>query len=160
MAASSGHTVQDLNVTLYVKNNWRVNGGLEMSLIKSPFYANGLHHLTHHVDIFTFTQGTTIMLNILKAESKFKTSEVPQLEFPAGHRLCFGFSCSRDTRWRRWLRHCATRRKVAGSIPDSVTGIFHRHKSSRPPDGPGVDSVSNRNDYQEYFLGGVQAASA
>jgi len=24
-----------------------------------------------------------------------------------------------------WLRHCATKRKVAGSIPDSVTGIFH-----------------------------------
>ena len=29
------------------------------------------------------------------------------------------------TRWRRWLRHCATSRKVEGSIPDGVTGIFH-----------------------------------
>jgi len=28
------------------------------------------------------------------------------------------------TRWRSWLRHCATSRKVAGSIPDGVTGIF------------------------------------
>ena len=27
--------------------------------------------------------------------------------------------------WRGWLRHCATSRKVAGSIPDGVTGIFH-----------------------------------
>jgi hypothetical protein len=25
------------------------------------------------------------------------------------------------TRWRSWLRHCATSRKVAGSIPDGVT---------------------------------------
>jgi hypothetical protein len=25
----------------------------------------------------------------------------------------------------QWLRHCATNRKVAGSIPDDVTGIFH-----------------------------------
>jgi hypothetical protein len=25
----------------------------------------------------------------------------------------------------QWLRHCATNRKVAGSIPDGVTGIFH-----------------------------------
>jgi hypothetical protein len=25
----------------------------------------------------------------------------------------------------QWLRHCATNRKVAGSIPDSVIGIFH-----------------------------------
>jgi len=29
------------------------------------------------------------------------------------------------TWWRSWLRHCATSRKVAGSIPDGVTGIFH-----------------------------------
>ena len=29
------------------------------------------------------------------------------------------------TRWRSWLRHCATSRKVAGSIPDGVTRIFH-----------------------------------
>jgi hypothetical protein len=43
------------------------------------------------------------------------------------------------------MRHCATNRKAGDSIPDGVTGIFH---------GPGVDSVSNRNEYQEYFLGG------
>ena len=30
-----------------------------------------------------------------------------------------------DTQWRNWLRHCATSRKVAGSIPDGSTGIFH-----------------------------------
>jgi len=29
------------------------------------------------------------------------------------------------TRWRSWLRNCATSRKVAGSISDGVTGIFH-----------------------------------
>ena len=39
-------------------------------------------------------------------------------------------------------------RKVAGSISDGVIGIF------RPHYGPGVDSASNRNEYQEYFLGG------
>jgi len=25
----------------------------------------------------------------------------------------------------QWLRCCATNRKIAGSIPDGVTGIFH-----------------------------------
>jgi hypothetical protein len=25
----------------------------------------------------------------------------------------------------QWLRHCTTNRKVAGSIPDGVIGIFH-----------------------------------
>ena len=59
----------------------------------------------------------------------------------------------------QWLRCCATNRKVAGSIPDGVIGIFHWHKSSRSHYGPGVDSASNRNDYQENFLG-VNAAGA
>ena len=36
----------------------------------------------------------------------------------------------KGTRWRSWLGHCATSRKVAGSIPDGVTGIFHRHNPS------------------------------
>ena len=33
-------------------------------------------------------------------------------------------------RWRSWLRHCVTRRKVAGSIPDGVIGIFYWHNPS------------------------------
>ena len=28
-------------------------------------------------------------------------------------------------RWRSWLRHCATSRKVASSIPNFVIGFFH-----------------------------------
>jgi hypothetical protein len=33
-------------------------------------------------------------------------------------------------RWPSWLRHCATNRKFAGSIPDGVIGIFHRRNPS------------------------------
>jgi hypothetical protein len=44
------------------------------------------------------------------------------------------------TRWRIWLRHCFISRMVAGSIPNGVNG-------------PGVVSPSNRNKYEEYFLG-------
>ena len=32
--------------------------------------------------------------------------------------------------WRSWLRHCATSWKVAGSIPDGFSGIFHLHNPS------------------------------
>ena len=46
----------------------------------------------------------------------------------------------------QWLRCCATNRKVAGSIPAGVSGFF-------------IDSASNRDEYQEYFLG-VKAAGA
>ena len=38
--------------------------------------------------------------------------------------------CDRGTRWRSWLRHCAASRKVVGSIPDGVIGIFHWHNPS------------------------------
>ena len=59
----------------------------------------------------------------------------------------------------QWLRCCATNRKVAGSIPASVIGFFIDIKSFRSHYDPVVDSVSNRNDYHEYFLG-VKAAAA
>ena len=49
----------------------------------------------------------------------------------------------------QWLRCCATNRKVAGSIPAGVIGIFIDIKSFRSYYGPGVDSASNRNEYQE-----------
>jgi hypothetical protein len=52
----------------------------------------------------------------------------------------------------QWLRDCATNRKVAGSIPDGVTGIFNRHNPSDRTMALGVDSASNRNEYQEHFL--------
>jgi len=32
---------------------------------------------------------------------------------------------SGGTRYRGWLRHCPTSRKVAVLIPDLVTGIYH-----------------------------------
>ena len=43
--------------------------------------------------------------------------------------------------WRSWLRHCARSRKVAGSIPDETRSQY----------GPGFNSATNRNEYQEYF---------
>ena len=30
----------------------------------------------------------------------------------------------KGTRWRSWLTHCATSRKVAGSVPDCVIDII------------------------------------
>ena len=53
------------------------------------------------------------------------------------------FYCT-GTAVAQWLRCCATNWKVAGSIPGGVFGIFHY--------GPGVDTASNRNEYQEYFV--------
>jgi len=59
----------------------------------------------------------------------------------------------------QWLRCCATDRKVAGSIPAGVSGFFIDRRSFQLHYGPGVNSASNRNEYQEYFLG-VKVAGA
>jgi hypothetical protein len=49
--------------------------------------------------------------------------------------------------------YCATTQRVAGSIPDGVMEfLIHINPS-------GVYSVSNRNEYQMYFLG-VNVAGA
>jgi len=66
---------------------------------------------------------------------------------------------SRGTAVAKWLRSCATNRKVAGSIPGGVIGFFIDIKFFRSHCGPGVDSASNRNEYQDYFLG-VKAVGA
>jgi hypothetical protein len=58
-----------------------------------------------------------------------------------------------DTAVAQLLRYCATSWKVAGSIPGGVIGIFHWQIPSCRC-GPGIDSVFNRNEYHEYFLGG------
>jgi hypothetical protein len=50
------------------------------------------------------------------------------------------------------LLHAATNRQVAGSIPDGVIGIFQWHNPSGRTMALGVESASNRNEYQVYFL--------
>ena len=50
-----------------------------------------------------------------------------------------------------WFRHCATSREIAGSIPDGFIGFFFYFD-------PGVDSVSSRNEYQEFTGGGGAGA--
>ena len=58
----------------------------------------------------------------------------------------------------QFLRHCATCHEVAGSIPDGLIAIFH-WQCFRPHCDPAVVSASDRNEYQEYFLG-VKFAAA
>jgi hypothetical protein len=65
------------------------------------------------------------------------------------HSFWHWYSWIRGTRRRSWLRHCATNRKVASSIPDYVTEILH-WQSFRPHYGPGVTQpvpeMSTRNN--------------
>jgi hypothetical protein len=58
----------------------------------------------------------------------------------------------RGTRRRNWLRHYATSRKVAGSIPDVIRFFNLPNPSSRAM-ALGSNSASNRNEYQESSWG-------
>ena len=72
---------------------------------------------------------------------------------PTGH-MCIiwrGYPKGCGTQWHSGLRNFATSRKVTGSIPHGAIGIFN---SFRPHCGPGVDSTSNRNGFQDSLLGG------
>jgi len=76
---------------------------------------------------------------------------------------CDAVFCSRKVLYQIFAatsqKCCATIRKVAGSIPVGVSGFFIDIKSLWSHYGPGVDSASNINEYQDYFLG-VKAAGA
>jgi len=69
------------------------------------------------------------------------------------------FTYLNGTAVAQWLRCCATNQKAAVSISAGVSGFFIDIKSFRSHYGPGDDSVSNRNEYQEHFLG-VNVAGA
>jgi hypothetical protein len=53
----------------------------------------------------------------------------------------------------------ALSRRGAGSIPDCVIGIFHWHNPFGRTMALEIDSASNRNEYQEYFLRGKRGRS-
>ena len=55
--------------------------------------------------------------------------------------------CRGCMRWRSWWRHCATRQKVAGSIPDGVMPISHHTMTMR-------STQPLTKKYQGYFQGG------
>jgi hypothetical protein len=61
----------------------------------------------------------------------------------------------RGTRWRSWLRHRATSRKVAGSISGGVIGIFNACCTMALVSPQSLTETSTRS-----FCEGVKAADA
>jgi hypothetical protein len=126
-------------------------------------YASHILVMQEPVTVFCWKHGMFVRLN----KSRSVTWLRPSIQTPITWHSAFTaeskFVCGIFAVWgstvAQWLRYCATNQKVAGSIPNCVIGIFHWHKSFWSHYGPGVGSASNRNEYQEYFLG-VNAAGA
>ena len=71
--------------------------------------------VTHHTNI-----GQSVC--IFSLMTAYETS---QSMYSIHVHYAFLNKCGARCWWRSWLRHCATSRKVAGSIPDVVIGILH-----------------------------------
>jgi hypothetical protein len=102
------------------------------------YFCNG--EISHHEKDTQYHIITIIYILLPSSMNRYSMGSWGFTSGKASYFVC-GITFTGDTR----LRHCATSRKVAGSIPDGVIGIFNY--------GPGVDSASPRNEYQEYFLG-------
>ena len=61
--------------------------------------------------------------------------------------------------WCSWLRHCAASQKVAGSIPNVVTGISHSHNPSGCTTAPGLTQPLTEMNTRNISWG-VNAAGA
>ena len=70
------------------------------------------------------TRGTFCTLNCYILPL-FPSHCCKKLFWPFGHRILIGFRTVGGTAVAQWLRCSATNRKVTGSIPDGVIGIFH-----------------------------------
>jgi hypothetical protein len=78
---------------------------------------SSLRQHSHIGNIFDKQNGSAVFL-YTKTMDSFQTSSVTHTAFTYTY-ACGGHAVA------QWLRHCATNRKVAGSIPDFVVGIFH-----------------------------------
>jgi len=67
------------------------------------------------------TRSRTYSLDAPDDERKYRSKPVEQ---PRNNKLSYTVA-SWGKQWRSWLRHFATSRKVAGSIPDGVIGFFN-----------------------------------
>ena len=85
--------------------------------------------LCSYNEIDTTRHFTTFIVAIVRAATCFGYVKYPSAGCSYQKKKRIILTC-RGTRWRSWLRHCATSQKVAGSIPGGVIGIFRWHNPS------------------------------
>ena len=140
--------------------SWEENRFSLSQEVRRTLYNPKVHYRIHKnppsVPVLGANRPTTKLNHtVLLSSSSFQA----KVKIPAPVGIKSPFPDHRGTPVAQWLRCCATNRKVAGSILAGVSGFFIDIKSFRTHYGLGVDSSSNRNEYQEYFLG-VKAAGA
>ena len=80
--------------------------------------------ISFHVSSFTLNWNKCVGNKLAVTYCQLSTQTTLLIYFKS---LCTSVG---GTWWRSWLRHCATSRKVASSIPNGVIEIFHWHNPS------------------------------
>jgi hypothetical protein len=97
-----------------------------------PFNLWDSHRITHVLQCYYVRATLTdyklkaVWQNIWRGPTSFSHTRVRTHSSSVIILLYFGL---KGQAVAQWLRHCATNRKVAESIPDSVIGIFYWHNS-------------------------------
>jgi hypothetical protein len=94
----------------------------------------GLRNTTKKMDGVTAEKRTGHIPNAFRPVSACVRSRTSCLFFRINLVFCYAV---RSRRYRNWLRHYSTSRKVAGSIPDEVIGFFNWHNPSSRTMAPG-----------------------
>jgi hypothetical protein len=87
--------------------------------------------LTRYMDVCRhvwITMDSTVKASITILKKWTLNSVQRVLEVLSSGKICMNFMSTCliwGTAVAQWLRYCATNRKVVGSIPDGVIGIFH-----------------------------------
>jgi hypothetical protein len=99
--------------------------------------AGGCWMKAHEYEIRSVISVTVVRFSVISGWNSYRNGVLVLilwvlLFFPLPRFLCslhlrIRISMYNTPRWRSWLRYCSTTRKVAGSIPDSATGIYHWH---------------------------------
>jgi len=71
-------------------------------------------------EVIWLIEGAAVRILNLGYRWRYVVSFKLQLLYPLGISPCTSLMEEGGTRWRSWLRHCATRKNVAGSISDDA----------------------------------------
>jgi hypothetical protein len=98
-------------------------------MIRKEYYVVGFHYVFFFIAPSHFLLGPNLNTTLLLTHSLCSSLKVRDQN---KHRISICYLYTWGHAVAQWLRHCATNRKVAGSIPDGVIGIFHwRNPSGR-----------------------------
>jgi len=127
--------------------------GRQLSLpLSRCIHSRPSHHITY--DPFQYyilcmaavlASGSLALGLSTKTCTHFLPSPLYHMPRPCHLRLFYYSHNTWGKRRRIWLRHCAASKKVVGSVPDGVTGIFI---DLILPAALGVDTACDRNEYQ------------